>query len=240
MKRKINIVLCDDEYHFLKLLKDKCTECLKSTQYSVSINDFSSGYALLNDCAKIDIAILDVNMPEIDGLSLAEQINVKFDYAVRIIFLTSYTKPMQKAFAVKAFRYLLKPINEEEFSEVLHEAINDLVNQSYILVSNRQNSWIVNRNEIIYVESLGDGSIIVEQNDNYVNSNTIKFWKDILCNSYFAYIHRSYIVNLKYVKSYKAGFIYLFDDQKLPVSIRKRKETMNSIYAFVAENAKKR
>ncbi|MEZ9568401.1 LytR/AlgR family response regulator transcription factor [Vibrio splendidus] len=61
---------------------------------------------------KPDVAFLDIRMPELDGISLAKQLN-KLDSPPLIVFITAYDEYAVKAFEHNAMDYLLKPINEE-------------------------------------------------------------------------------------------------------------------------------
>ena len=61
---------------------------------------------------KPDVAFLDIRMPELDGISLAKQLN-KLDLPPLIVFITAYDEYAVKAFEHNAMDYLLKPINEE-------------------------------------------------------------------------------------------------------------------------------
>ena len=65
---------------------------------------------------KPDVAFLDIRMPELDGISLAKQLN-KLDSPPLIVFITAYDEYAVKAFEHNAMDYLLKPINEERLLE---------------------------------------------------------------------------------------------------------------------------
>lgn len=62
---------------------------------------------------RVDIAFLDINMPELDGMSLGK-ILVKLNPNLKIIFITAYRDYAAEAFEIKAFDYLLKPYSEKE------------------------------------------------------------------------------------------------------------------------------
>src|SRR5574344_1365846 len=102
--------------------------------YNYVIYDFTDGNKLLESNDEFDIYILDVDMPRIGGFQVASQIRQKFQDAC-IIFLTSHREKMQQAFKVRAFRYLIKPIDINEFKEAILAAINEIINAEKILIT---------------------------------------------------------------------------------------------------------
>ena len=68
---------------------------------------------------KVDVVFLDINMPELDGMSLGK-ILTKLNPNIKIIFITAYRDYAAEAFEIKAFDYLLKPYSEKRITEVLN------------------------------------------------------------------------------------------------------------------------
>lgn len=85
----IKIAVCDDEQHFVTQIKNILVEYGKTNQTDISVSEFHDGVMLLDryDCS-YDIIFLDIKMPHIDGVKVAEKIRVR-DPNVTIIFLTS-------------------------------------------------------------------------------------------------------------------------------------------------------
>lgn len=117
---KINIAIVDDEPLLLKSLQEN----LSKFEYIDKVHAFSNGYSLLDNLKNLEVntAILDVEMPEIDGIALAKKIH-EINSRINIIFLTSYSKYAFEAFGVDAISYILKPIKLTELEHALKKCI---------------------------------------------------------------------------------------------------------------------
>jgi two-component system LytT family response regulator len=151
----------------------------------------------------LDLIFLDINMPEIDGFSLLEML----DPRPMVIITTAYTDHAFKSYDFNVVDYLHKPISFQRFALAIQKAktwtkIHNVavINKSLEVITNKQKLQI-NVDEIEYIESLG----------NYIRI----FWKHpIICHmstkhieeqlpQNFVRIHKSFIVNLNYIKSIK-------------------------------------
>lgn len=120
----MRIAICDDD-------KVMCDEiCKKINQYNCNyyIDLFRGGMDLLNIDKIYDIVFLDIEMSGIDGMETASLLRQKNNNE-HIIFLTSHSEFMQEAFKVKAFRYLNKPIKQEELIEALNAAEKEIISK---------------------------------------------------------------------------------------------------------------
>ncbi len=111
-------VLVDDEKTGLDYLTKLCENIPELTD----IKGFTKSRSALDWCTKnpVDIAMLDINMPDINGINLVKKLReMKPD--IKIIFVTAYEKYAIDAFDVHADGYLLKPVNQETLTrEVTH------------------------------------------------------------------------------------------------------------------------
>ena len=122
---QFNIAICDDEAEDAAIISNYLEE-YKSAD--VSINLFSDARELIKSYThanKYDIVFLDVEMPVIDGLTLAKQIRLIPDYDVKIIFVSSYPEYMQKSFDVQAYHYLEKPVSKERLDGILERIVQE-------------------------------------------------------------------------------------------------------------------
>ena len=134
----MRIAICDDEAIYIEQVKavaDRYTEC-RSKQH-LELDAFTHPDDLLEASAKIggyDIYVLDILMPEMNGIALGTKLR-DAGYSGKIIYLTSSSEYSLDAFSVRAFDYLIKPINEQLFFKALDEAA--------ALISERQNKYIL-------------------------------------------------------------------------------------------------
>ncbi len=110
----INIGVCDDESVHRNKIKEILLDILKTFNLEYKIHEYDSGESLLeNYPSNLDILIIDIQMKSINGIDTARKIRENDD-DVEIIFMTSFAEFMQDGYEVRAYRYLLKPINENK------------------------------------------------------------------------------------------------------------------------------
>ncbi|WP_435416318.1 LytR/AlgR family response regulator transcription factor [Polaribacter aestuariivivens] len=165
---------------------------------------------------KIDLVFLDINMPEISGLSLAKSINKN----TKIIFTTAHREYALEGFDLQAIDYLLKPISFERFFQAVNKSFgvfkNNVTNQEVIPESSK-NEFIFVRSErkmikiifdeILYIESLSDYIKIHLRDKIIVTRETITNIEKKLPTQCFLRIHRSFVVNISCIDSYTNEFV---------------------------------
>ncbi|WP_294704104.1 LytTR family DNA-binding domain-containing protein [uncultured Fusobacterium sp.] len=186
---------------------------------------------------QIDIVFLDINMPEIDGISLGKIIS-KLNSNLKIIFITAYREYAAEAFEIKAFDYLLKPYSEQRIKEVLTNLTtlksNELIKENNkinkITVSLGEKMIVLSIDEICYIEIVEKESIIYTETTHYTSKLKLSKWEEILPKNKFYRTHRSYIVNLDKIREIEPWFngTYILKIEntkaKIPVSRNNIKE----------------
>jgi two-component system LytT family response regulator len=179
-----------------------------------------------------DLVFLDIDMPGISGLQLLDFFNPE-EITFSIIFVTAYSEYAVEAFRLSAIDYLLKPVQIEHLTEAVEKAvqsgkkqrsasveslkINLTENTSFykIAVPVSDGLLFVNTQTIMYLKASGaycefhlaDGSSILV-------SKNLKEFEKLLTLSHFVRPHRSYIVNLQFLKQLqrKDGGYLIMDD----------------------------
>lgn len=150
------LVICvDDEKLVLQLTVTMCQELTQITD----VKGFTQAKEALLwlDTHKADIALLDINMPNMDGIALAAKMKEKCP-DISIIFLTAYAKYAVEAFALHVSGYLLKPINRERLSAEIDYAIKNRAMR--FIQSSSQNSPV--KPPHIMVKTFGNFDILVD------------------------------------------------------------------------------
>lgn len=110
----IKIAVCEDEKETQLLIEDYLENILKDISIEYEIQKYISGEELLESNLKdIDILLLDIKMEKLNGMDTARKIR-EVDNEMEIIFVTSLIDYVQEGYEVRAYRYLLKPIELEE------------------------------------------------------------------------------------------------------------------------------
>ena len=129
------IAICDDCAADRQYISDLVSRWAANTAHNVQISLFSSGenflfcYAEEND---FDILLLDIEMDQIDGVTMAKQLRKDND-TLQIIFITGYSDYISEGYEVAALHYLMKPVKEEKLSSVLDRAVEKLAKNERIL-----------------------------------------------------------------------------------------------------------
>jgi DNA-binding LytR/AlgR family response regulator len=174
----------------------------------------------------VDLVFLDINLPEVSGLSFARSVNSE----VKIIFTTAYREYAVDGFNLQAVDYLLKPISFERLMQAVRKFQKEQVpiqrfvredgvaeQQGCMFVRSERRMVRVNFHEIRYVESLSDYVKIHLEEGRIVTRETISNIEARLPQSAFVRIHRSYIVSMAHIDAYTHEDVQL-QGTELPIS----------------------
>lgn len=153
----MNIAICDDEASCLEAVIEntkKYAELRESK--NITFESFSHPEDLIAACKKnggYDIYILDIVMPDVNGIQIGEKIRSE-GYDGKIIYITSSEDYSLDAFRVKAFDYLLKPVSEETFFKTLDEVTEQIFEKKdkYLIVKSKDRSTKIFYDSIMYAE----------------------------------------------------------------------------------------
>lgn len=222
----MNIGLCDDNEFELNQIKQICEHFIQSHSLasSVTYKTFQNPLDLIAAIESgeiFDILLLDVVMPLCNGIELAKELRKKNNTSI-IIFLTSASEYAVASYDVRAFHYLLKPINKEKLIDILDKAVSQSLDQlnHYIIIKYRQIFTKVFFAELYYVEVINKITFFYLQSGDILQSSvplsTIE--QDLLCDDRFIKPHRSYIINMNYIKSISSCGITMISGNFIPVS----------------------
>lgn len=149
----INIAICDDEVYMLNLLTEKVLGFFKQENMEIAVFPFQSGKALLDCDKKLDIVFLDIQMGEPDGLETAKELRGR-GYGGFLIFITVLQEYVFNAFEVQAFDYLVKPLQEDNFSRTMSRLLLSIrSHKGKQLLIQKGTEWsIVPFDDIVYCE----------------------------------------------------------------------------------------
>lgn len=216
-------MIVDDE----KLALSRLSRVLSDEGIS-EISTFLDGFEALEEIKKssVDVVFLDINMPNINGLELANKI-IEIDPKVFIIFQTAYSEYALDAFQSGGMDYLLKPVESEQIKKCLERVklfLKDKDNISKKIIGKRGNNLhLINLDDIYYIKADLDEVIIrIKESDVYVRKK-IGDLQNILAGKNFFRIHRSCIVNVDKIKSMKS-----VEQSKLQISFTGIDEVVTS------------
>jgi DNA-binding LytR/AlgR family response regulator len=229
----MTVAICDDE----KILRDSLMTLVKNHSADCRIDLYDSGNALLESKKDYDIYFLDIQMPGIDGIKTATQIRKAESSLSResvIIFITALKEYMANAFDVKAFHYLVKPLDENKFEEVFSRAVSDCEKantEKHILIKSGNTYHKIFVKDISYVESHGKKVIINVDGEALEYYGKITELENTLGGSFFR-SHRCYLVNMSFVSRYNATSIWLKNGEEIFLAQKKFQEFVKTYMRY--------
>jgi two-component system LytT family response regulator len=176
-----------------------------------------------------DLVFLDIEMPELDGLSVLEEIPSQAMPAV--IFVTAYDQYAVRAFDVEAIDYLLKPFDRRRFRTALGRARDRLREGtlSRLLVRSGDRLHVVRLDDVDWVEAADNYVKVHASGQTHLLRETLAHLHSRLDRERFLRIHRSTVVNLERIQSLYPLFhgdqiVVLRDGTELTLSRRYRHE----------------
>lgn len=228
----LNIAICDDDLNIVKQIKNLIEAYEKVNS---SINIYSSGEELLNIQEKFDVIFLDIDMSGIDGIETARAIR-NYDKNVKIVYVTNFTDYASLAFSVHAFGYLNKPVKKEEIYRQLDEVISygkDEKEETLIEFITEEGIIRLLPKDIYFFEYLNRKVQMKTLNATYILKEKITTVAEFMNKYGFLMPHKSFTVNLFYVKSIKGYDIYMMDGSIIPLSQKKSAEFREHLNIFL-------
>ncbi len=228
MNSKIYKCLIVDDEPIARKIVQAYIDKLPNLECSVQAKNAIEALEILNKDPGIEIVFLDINMPNLSGMSMVKILNTP----PKIIFTTAYSEYAVESYELNAVDYLLKPFSFERFTKAAFKAI-DLIEKGKPILTNEikqgeeQNIFIksegknypISLNEILYCEAKKNYTKIVLKNDKtYLPLIPLsKFEEELKAISPdFIRVHRSFIVSSKEIVSVGAHQV-LIDKYKIPL-----------------------
>ena len=216
----IKFAICDDEPAMVRELAGYLARYLEEhevTAYSVS--SFSNGRALLEAADGFDVIFLDIQMEEPDGMQTARLLRGQGDHSL-LIFVTVLKELVFDAFQVEAYDYLTKPLDAVRFARTMNRALRTLEQRATASIVIQQGSGceVVPLSDVVYCEVLGR-KVYLHKKDGTVTGYYDRLEQlERRVDRRFFRCHRSYLVNLDYVRGCQTGQVLLSQGERIPVS----------------------
>lgn len=233
MSKKITCIIVDDE----PIAREIITSFVAKVPNLELLTTCSNATEAIQFMEKntVDLFFLDINMPEITGLSLAKIIGQKS----KVIFTTAYRDYAVDGFNLSVVDYLLKPIAFERFFEAVQKvtksnntitttAKEESFKKEFMFIRSDRKMVKINFNKIEYIESLGDYVKVFLNQTVIVTRETMNNIENKLPENNFIRIHRSYIVSLNKISSYTNEFIEI-NKKALPISRSYKESTLQKL-----------
>lgn len=221
----MNVLICDDEKQYLDNMKNHVREYMNNHYIKANIIATMSADTVFDTDIKIDLAILDIQMPNVDGIALAKELKSRNDKLI-IIFVTNFDEYQDQAMDLRIFRFFKKPFESQRLYSSLDKAM-EYIDEQYVdlfLYSNGQQIRILT-DEILYIRRDNRKIILTDVNGKeYITKESFSDWENKLPNTFFYQVHKSFIINMHYITKYSYTELYLNEEIRIPVASRKQSD----------------
>jgi two-component system LytT family response regulator len=246
----MKVIIIDDENKARRLISTLLSENCSEITLQLEADDLETGVALIKE-HQPDIVFLDIEMPKHSGLQIVDFFEPN-EMNFQIIFVTAYNDYAIQAFKLSAVDYILKPVDISELKSAIDKAKKNIESKS---INNRLDDLkkvfqqlslnkmvlevpkgilFVSHDDIILFEADGMYTkVYMKNNESQLICKPMKHFVDQLEDKPIFYKpHRSFLVNLKYIKelSKKDGFHLIMENNKtIPIAKEKKDEFMQMI-----------
>jgi len=238
---EIRALIIDDEPLAQNVIKQYAQK-LPDLTIAATCNEAICAHKILQE-EDIDLLFLDINMPKLSGISFLK--NLKNPPLV--IFTTAYSEYALEGFELNAIDYLKKPFSFERFCKayyraeeqviLLHKAKHDTtdsVPKDFLFIKSNKKTFKVKFDDIYYIEGLGDYIKIHTVHDKLVTNLSMKKILELLPESQFYRVHKSFIISLDKIQSVEGNMVAVHGN-KLPIGNSYRQEFSTFVNRFLAD-----
>lgn len=179
----------------------------------------------------VDLVFLDINMPGISGMQLANQLQSK----PYIVFTTAYSEYAIDSYDFEAVDYLLKPIEFDRFYKAVNKVKKliqlNLIQQDsllskYLFIKDGYKQVKICTEDILFVQSEGNYLSIVTNKEKVMARMTFQALLARLPQSLFMRVHNSYVINFSQIRKIEDNHIFI-QDLKIPIGIKYKDRIFN-------------
>lgn len=246
----IRCVIVDDESKAREILVDMLKLYCTNVEVVGQAHNVKSAYEIINQ-EKPDLILLDIKMPDGSGFDL---LNKFTDIDFKVIFITAHEEYAIKAFRFSALDYLLKPIDPSDLMSAIDKISESItgtgMNEQFdtfksnyfeeephldkrIVLKTQENIYVIYLKDVIRCQSEKNYTYFYFTNrERIIVSKTLKEFDDLLSDFNFMRVHRSHLINLKFIDRFEkndGGMVIMSDGSKVEVSHRKKEALINYI-----------
>jgi DNA-binding LytR/AlgR family response regulator len=229
--KKIKCLVVDDEPIARKIIKNYIEQS-PQLEYVAECKNAIEAIDYLKLYNQIDIVFLDINMPNLTGISMLKIMKKH----PQIIFTTAYDEYAVESYELDAVDYILKPFSFERFTKAVFKAIHRIESEIKvpnipIKIKSDGKICFIDVDDILFCEAMRNYTRVYLKNGVKLMPliSLSKFEQELKSNSTdFLKVHRSFIVSKKHIEATKGSQI-LIQNHKIPIGIQYKVEFLRSV-----------
>ena len=223
----MRIGICDDILPHAQALSEQIAAHFKKRGYLYEIAVFPDSASLRGSQNVFDLLFIDWKLPDGTGLALAKELRLR-DPAPTVVFVSAYKEYVFDSFEAAPFRYLVKPVSDELMTKTLDSFLEYFDRDCTIAIPTLEKQQFLRLSDIIYIESDKKHAIV---RFNAPESAECRFYEatkslaelsGIIRSPRFFRTHKSYLVNMDYIKEIHTDTITLTVGEHVALSRRNR------------------
>ncbi|WP_022758946.1 LytR/AlgR family response regulator transcription factor [Butyrivibrio fibrisolvens] len=234
----MKIAVCDDDKMDIVRLKKLIHAYDSDNNIGFSVSEYGSGSELLNAVKNgedADIIFLDINMDDMDGLSVAKKIREHMD-DVPIVLVTAFMNYALDGYKVRASRFLIKDDLDKTFNECMDDICSEIRKKSkFITFSCVEGEIRLKASDIILIETFGHKNMIKISNQTYQIYEKLNVLEEQLRGYGFLRTHNSFLVNMMHIRGINSYVLTLDNGRQLPVPKARYKQVRQEYALFVGK-----
>lgn len=211
------IAICDDRQEDREYVRQLTARWAQQRGNQMEMTQFCSAEQFLFSCPQpdFDLLLLDIEMGEMDGVSLAKQVR-RTNELMQIVFITGYSDYITEGYEVAALHYLMKPVKEEKLFAVFDRAVERLHKNTKVLTLETAEEMV--RVPLYQVSALEvqRNYVTVHARQDYTVKKSLSELMEQLDERFFR-VGRSAVVNLNDISRVTRSDIYLTDGRSIPL-----------------------
>ncbi len=224
----MKIAICDDDNGACQELK----KILKNVLYeNFDIHIYNEGEGLLKDFSNgyiFDIIYLDIELPRLNGVEVGQVLREQVEKQnLDLIFISQKSSYCEQLFDLEPRRFYRKPFDRERITRDLKILLKEhTAHRQSIWYEEDGREYRLFLQDVLYMEAESKKITVYDKEGNkIVIKKTLNEWEEAFKKEHFVRCHRSFIVNLNYVKAFSRKEFEMINGAKVPIGRKYEKAT---------------
>lgn len=234
----LKLIVCDDEPVICEAIQNMLTRFSEECGIPLDVSTCESGEKLLEMITPdVDILLLDIRMGELSGMDAARKIREK-NSNICMIFVTTMTQYALEGYKVHAFGFLKKPLTYAQLRLQMLDAVQMLKSRipESITVKSGNDTWRLDLDKLYYMEIYGHDIHAVCTDQTITCYGSLSDFERMLTPKGFYRCHKSFLVNLRYIRQIGMTQIFMTDGSVVPVSKYRKRDLSEAFARYIGGN----